>query len=61
MTLTKTQKDEFRDHRTSWKWFDRIFETKHSIGFQAGVKEAFIGKVLIEILKELQHLNDKTK
>lgn len=54
-------KTEFRDNRTSWKWFQRVYDVKHSIGFQAGVREAFIAKLLLEVLKELQYMNDKKK
>ena len=57
--MKKEKKIEFRDNRTSWKWFDRIYQSKHSFSFQAGVKESFMIKVMIEILKELQYLNDK--
>jgi hypothetical protein len=57
--MKKNQKKEFEENRTSWKWFDRIYGNKHSIGFQAGVVEPFLARLLIEILKELQYMNDK--
>lgn len=47
---------EFKDHRTSWKFFERIFNN-----FNGLIKPSPSGlqiRVLLEILKELQFSND---
>ena len=47
------------ESRTSWKWFERRFELDHDIADKLKMKEAFQMRLLIEILKELQYMNDK--
>lgn len=39
---------EFKEARTSWKWFERL-----------NAPRTFERTILIEILKELQYMNDK--
>ena len=46
----KNTKKEFLENRTSWRWFERAYFDNNL------TPEA---KILLEILKELQHLNDK--
>jgi hypothetical protein len=57
--MKKNRKKEFADNRTSWKFFERLYREKFSLHFQDGQPEGFMTKVLVEILKELQYLNDR--
>ena len=52
------RKKEYREHRTSWKWFEHRFDIDHGIADKLKTKEAFQMRLLIEILKELQFTND---
>lgn len=61
MTQAERKKD-FLENRTSWKFFNRLMTTDKdkniSSVYGAAVMVARIG---LEILKELQYMNDKTK
>lgn len=56
---SKQKRDkEFFENRTSWKWFMRIWD-KENKGIYLANTKGFTELLLIEILKELQHLNKK--
>lgn len=55
----KRRKIEFKENRTSWKWFERRFEIDHAIIDRMKTKEAFQMRLSLEILKELQFMNDR--
>lgn len=48
----------FQEHRTSWKWFERIIKTKYDIAEKMNTKEITLMRIQLEILKELQYMND---
>lgn len=52
----KKKNQDFKENRTSWKWFDRQIENS----IKAKLNKDFMVDMLLklEILKELQHLND---
>lgn len=52
-----TRKQEFRDHRTSWKWFARRID--QSIKYRANKDAETEVLLALEILKELQYANDR--
>lgn len=52
--MTKQErKKEFIENRTSWEWFQRLTDD-HKL-----LTELTLHRLLIEILKELQYMNDK--
>ena len=53
----KRRKKEFKENRTSWKWFER--RALNSIKFRANNEADLEFRLLLEILKELQFLNDE--
>lgn len=57
--MTKQRLKEFKENRTSWKWFQNRFDREHDIADRMKTKEAFVMRLLMEILKELQFANDK--
>lgn len=57
--MLKRRKIEFKENRTSWKWFERRFEIDHAIIDRMKTKEAFQMRLSLEILKELQFMNDR--
>ena len=57
--MKNDRKKEFREHRTSWKWFERRFDADHGIADRLKMREAFTMRLLIEILKEIQYMNDR--
>ena len=59
MRKKESRKKEFGDNRTSWKWFQRNFDTHHDISDRLHDIRAFQARIFIEILKELQYLNDR--
>lgn len=54
--MNKKQKAEFRDHRTSWKWFERRIDG--AIKYRVNKEAETEVRLALEILKELQHMND---
>lgn len=59
MTTKAEAAKEFRENRTSWKWFARKMEKHHSVKVEMNTMDAFQAQIMLEILKELQRLNDK--
>jgi hypothetical protein len=57
--MTKQRKLEFKENRTSWKWFANRFEKQYAIRDALKTPDTFTMRLLMEILKELQYLNDK--
>ena len=57
---SKAKRDkEFNENRTSWKWFYKLWNKEHRNIIIPGAK-GYSELLLIGILKELQHLNDKS-
>lgn len=56
MPSKQQAKKDFLDHRTSWRFFERILTDK---GRDSGVAASLQGRILNEILKELQFMNDR--
>lgn len=56
--IYSNRRREFHDHRTSWKFFERLLETRTNIK-ENFMFEAMSVRILLEILKELQFINDK--
>ncbi len=54
------RRKEFHDNRTSWKWFNRILETKTNFK-ENFLFEAMGLRIQLEILKEIQFMNDKAR
>lgn len=56
-------KKEFAGSRTSWKFFDRHLNKDNDglviRAIESGSYEAWQLRILLEILKELQYLNDR--
>ena len=55
---------EFNENRTSWKWFERLLNKNNDLADRAidtGSYAAYQTLLMLEILKELQHLNDKNR
>ena len=55
--MSKQKEKEFRESRTSWRWFER--SELNSIHYRADKEARLEFRLFLEILKELQHLNDK--
>ena len=58
--MDKINKKEFSENRTSWKFFKRKIDLLHNPDFESdnyGSSIAIVRMLLLEILKELQHLN----
>lgn len=55
--MKKEEKKEFLEHRTSWKWFER--KSQNLKWPDNTTKEELDFRIRLEILKELQHLNNK--
>ncbi len=50
-------KKQFKENRTSWKWFERRINSSIKCKVNKDYETDVL--LLLEILKELQHLNDK--
>jgi|GEM_PF-3380588 len=55
--MTKQRKEEFKQHRASWKWFER--KRLNLIHYRVKEEAALEFDLMLEILKELQYLNDR--
>ena len=62
--MDKKRKEEFRTSRTSWKFFERVFNKAHGDDLSDVARAMRLGeldfRVSLEILKEIQFLNDKS-
>jgi hypothetical protein len=58
--MTKAKRLEFKENRTSWKWFANKFNRDFDIRYSLKTPDTYTNLILLEILKELQYLNDKS-